>query len=109
MDLVFSEVKFFNPGVIKTRIPVRIFAELTNDLQKQVDAHPKKNNGALAGHIETELTYNLGESFKECVNQTFLEYRKTFNFYPDNDYLIDHSSWVNFQKKHEFQVFGHDT
>lgn len=102
MNLEFSEVRLPNPGVIKTRIPVRIFAELTKDLQRQVDLKPQSYNHDLAGHIETELTYNIQGSFKDSVEQTFLEYRKMFDFYQNNDYVIDSVSWVNFQKKHEY-------
>ena len=102
MELDFSEVKLHNPGVLKTRIPVRVFSELTNDLQRQVDAKPRKYNNDLAGHLETELQYNINGSFKECVDAMFQEYRKRFDFHCNDDYVIDSSSWVNFQKKHEY-------
>lgn len=102
MELDFSEVKLKNPGVLKTRIPVRVFAELTKDLQQQVDAKPRKYNNELAGLIETELQYNINGLFKECVDKTFQEYRRRFDFYCDNEYVIDAASWVNFQKKHEY-------
>jgi len=102
MELDFSEVKLHNPGVLKTRIPVRVFAELTKDLQKQVDAKPRKYNNDLAGHLETELQYHINGSFKECVDAMFQEYRNRFDFHCNDDYVIDSSSWVNFQKKHEY-------
>jgi hypothetical protein len=102
MNLEFSELKFDNPGVIKTRIPVRVFAELTADLQQQVDLKPNTYNHNLAGHIETELAYKLNDSFRQCIELTFDEYRKRFNFYPNHNYCIDNDTWVNFQKKHEY-------
>ena len=102
MNLEFSEVKLYNPGVLKTRIPVRIFAELTADLQKQVDLKPRIYNNDLAGHLETELEYKIHGSFKDCVEQTFVEYRNRFDFYQNNEYIIDNNSWVNFQKKYEY-------
>jgi len=103
MNLEFSELKLDNPGIIKTRIPVRIFAELTADLQQQVDLKPVSYNSRLAGHIETELAYQLNDSFKKCIEHTCDEYRKRFNFYPNHNYIIDEKdTWVNFQKKHEY-------
>jgi hypothetical protein len=102
MELDFTEVRLPNPGVLKTRIPVRVFAELTNDLQKQVDAKPRRYNTDLAGHLETELQYNINSDFKECVDRLFREYRERFDFYRNHDYVIDGNSWVNFQKKHEY-------
>ena len=102
MELEFSEIKLHNPGVLKTRLPVRVFAELTRDLQKQVDSKPKRYNNDLAGQIETELKYEINGDFKDCVEKLFLEYRRKFDFSPDNRYIIDNSSWVNFQKKHEY-------
>ena len=44
MNLEFSEIKLDNPGILKTRIPVRVFAELTADLQQQVDLKPATYN-----------------------------------------------------------------
>jgi hypothetical protein len=102
MNLEFSEIKLYNPGVLKTRIPVSIFAELTCDLQKQVDNNPEKYNTNLAGQLETEFQYVINGQFRECIEQTFLEYRRKFNFYENYDYVIDNDAWVNFQKKHEY-------
>jgi len=102
MELEFSEIKLYNPGVLKTRLPVRVFAELTRDLQKQVDSKPKRYNTDLAGHLETELQYDINGDFRQCINSMFLEYRERFDFYRNDDYVIDSSSWVNFQKKHEY-------
>lgn len=102
MNLEFSEIKLYNPGVLKTKIPASIFADLTRDLQKQVDNKPKNYNSFLAGQLETELEYVINGQFRECVEQTFLEYRRKFNFYEDKDYVIDNDAWVNFQKKHEY-------
>lgn len=102
MNLEFSEIKLPNPGVLKTRLPVRIFSDVAENLQKQVNSNPEKHNKNLAGHIETELLYEMTQGLKECVESTFLEYRNRFNFYPNNDYNIDTSCWVNFQKKHEY-------
>jgi hypothetical protein len=102
MNLQFSEVKLYNPGVITTRIPVRVFAELTADLQRQVDRDPVKYNYGLAGHLETELKYLIKDSFKKCLELTCDEYRNRFNFYPNHEYIIDSDSWVNFQKRHEY-------
>jgi hypothetical protein len=102
MNLEFSEIKLHNPGVLKSRIPASTFAELTKDLQKQVDNKPEKYNSRLAGQIETELQYKINGGFKDCIEQTFLEYRRRFDFYLDKDYIIDYNAWVNFQKKHEY-------
>jgi hypothetical protein len=102
MNLEFSELKLDNPGIITTRIPVRVFAELTADLQQQVDLKPVAYNQYLAGHIETELAYQIKDSFRKCLELTFDEYRKRFNFYPNHSYNIDDDAWVNFQKKHEY-------
>ena len=102
MNLEFSEIKLDNPGILKTRIPVRVFAELTADLQQQVDLKPATYNHLLAGHLETELTYQLKDSFRKCLELTCDEYRRKFNFFPNNSYSIDNDSWVNFQKKYEF-------
>jgi len=102
MNLEFSEIKLDNPGILKTRIPVRVFAELTADLQQQVDLKPATYNHLLAGHLETELTYQLKDSFRKCLELTCDEYRRKFNFFPNNSYSIDNDSWVNFQKKHEY-------
>lgn len=102
MNLEFSELKLYNPGVITTRVPVRVFAELTADLQHEVDVNPSNYNRSLAGHLETELRYNIKDSFKRCLELTCDEYRKRFNFYPNHNYVIDADSWVNFQKKHEY-------
>ena len=48
MNLEFSEIKLYNPGVLKTKIPASIFADLTRDLQKQVDNRPEKYNSHLS-------------------------------------------------------------
>lgn len=102
INLDITEIKLPNPGVLKARIPVRVFAELTADIQKQVDGKSSRYNSDLAGHIETELHYGINGDFKKCVEQLFLEYRRTFDFFPHNNYNIDTNSWVNFQKKHEY-------
>lgn len=102
MDLQFSELPLYNPGVLKTRLPVNVFAELTSDLQRQVDAKPETYNHGLAGHIETELQYIVNGSFKNCIDQTYLEYRKRYNHYTSNEYNLDNNAWVNFQKKNEY-------
>lgn len=102
MNLEFSELKLDNPGIIKTRIPVRVFAELTADLQQQVDLKPAAYNHLLAGHLETELTYQINDSFRKCLELTCDEYRKRFNFFPNHNYTIERDSWVNFQRKHEY-------
>jgi hypothetical protein len=102
MNLQFSEVKLRNPGVITTRIPIRVFANLTADLQQQVDEEPVKYNQALAGHLETELKYQIKDDFKKCLELMCDEYRNRFDFYPNHEYIIDSDSWVNFQKKHEY-------
>jgi hypothetical protein len=102
MNLEFSEIKLYNPGVLKTKLPASIFADLTRDLQLQVNNNPEKYNSKLAGQIETELEYVINGQFKDCIEQTFLEYRRRFDFYLDKDYIINNGSWVNFQKKHEY-------
>ena len=110
MELDFSEVKLYNPGVIKTRIPASVFSDLTMDLQKQVDAKPATYNSRLAGQLETELEYRINGDFQKCVDMTFQEYRKRFDFYQNNNYEISADSWVNFQKKHEYNPihYHHD-
>jgi hypothetical protein len=102
MELQFSELRLDNPGIIKTTIPASVFSELSIDLQKQIDEKQIKHNNYLAGHLETELVYKVNGNFKKCLEQTFLEYRKMFNYYPYNKYEIDAASWANFQKKHEY-------
>ena len=81
MNLEFSEIKLYNPGVLKTRLPTSIFADLTRDLQKQIDNKPKKYNTFLVGQIETEFQYVINGQFRDCIEQTFLEYRRKFNFH----------------------------
>ena len=102
MNLEFSEIKLYNPGVLKTRIPASIFADLTRDLQKQVDNKPKKYNAFLIGQIETEFEYVISGQFRDCIEQTYLEYSRKFNFYENQNYIIDNDAWANFQKKHEY-------
>ena len=102
MNLEFSEIKLYNPGVLKTRIPASIFADLTRDLQKQVDNKPKKYNAFLIGQIETEFQYVINGQFRDCIEQTYLEYSRKFNFYENQNYIIDNDAWANFQKKHEY-------
>lgn len=102
MNLEFSEIKLYNPGVLKTRIPASIFADLTRDLQNQVDNKPKKYNAFLIGQIETEFQYVINGQFRDCIEQTYLEYSRKFNFYENQNYIIDNDAWVNFQKKHEY-------
>ena len=102
MNLEFSEIKLYNPGVLKTRIPASIFADLTRDLQKQVDNKPKKYNAFLIGQIETEFEYVISGQFRDCIEQTYLEYSRKFNFHQNQNYIIDNDAWVNFQKKHEY-------
>ena len=89
MNLEFSEIKLYNPGVLKTKIPASIFADLTRDLQKQVDNKPEKYNSRLAGQLETELEYFINGQFRDCLEQTFFEYRRRFNFHVHEDYIID--------------------
>lgn len=102
INLDITELKLPNPGVLKTRIPVRVFAELTADLQRQVDNKPLRYNNDLAGQIETELQYKINGDFKDCIEHLFQEYRRTFDFFLNNNYTIDNNSWVNFQKKNEY-------
>lgn len=102
MQLDISEIKLPNPGVLKTRIPVRVFAELTADLQNQLNNDLPEYNTSLAGHLEKEYGYTITDSFKQCVVALFEDYRKRFDFYPENDYVIDHDVWINLQKKNEY-------
>ena len=102
MSLEYSEIRLPNPGITKTRLPVRVFAQLTADLQKQVDSNPATYNNHLAGQLETELAFKLPDYLKECLNEMYLDYRERFDFFKDNDYVIEGDSWVNFQKKNEF-------
>jgi len=102
MNLEFSEIKLYNPGVLKTRIPASIFADLTRDLQNQVNNKPKKYNAFLIGQIETEFQYIINGQFRDCIEQTYLEYSRKFNFYENQNYIIDNDAWANFQKKHEY-------
>lgn len=102
MQFDISEVRLPNPGVTIARIPVRVFAELTNDLQNQLNNGPISFNSGLAGHIQEEYVYNISPPFKRCVDSMFQDYRKRFDFYPNNDYNIETASWVNLQKKNEY-------
>ena len=71
-------------------------------MQKQVDNKPKKYNAFLIGQIETEFQYVINGQFRDCIEQTYLEYSRKFNFYENQNYIIDNDAWVNFQKKHEY-------
>ena len=106
MNLEFSEIKLYNPGVLKTRIPASIFADLTRDLQKQVDNKPKKYNAFLIGQIETEFQYVINGQFRDCIEQTYLEYSRKFNFYENKNKIIDNEERKKFKKKKNRNLYS---
>lgn len=108
----FIAYQFKNFGYISTNFsefelfPIKeeINQIITNNFKNSI---PTNHN--LAGNIEKE--YNLIQSKSHieklilplcgAYDQSF-EYLKTFKFLTDDVPLILDSSWVNFQKKHEF-------
>jgi hypothetical protein len=102
MDLLFEEIKLHNPGVLKTRIPVSVYAELRQDLGAAIENGAEPFNTGLAGNIETELRYSPCESFKRCLGAMFEDYTYRFNYHHGKPYILEDMAWVNIQKKHEF-------
>ena len=101
-QLDFSEIQLNNPGILKTRIPISVFTELVRDVQQTVDNNPESYSEKLAGHLEHEYVYHLCDSFKQCLDQSFREYQRRFNFYQGSEFKIDASTWINLQRKHEY-------
>lgn len=102
MDLLFEEVKLYNPGVLKTRIPISVFYELQKDLVESIEKNRVPFNNGLAGNIETELFYSPCQSFKHCLAIMYEEYTRRFDYYYGKPYILEDSAWVNIQKKYEF-------
>lgn len=100
MILQIDELKLYNPGVISSRLPVRVFSEFTQDLQAQMDNSPEKFNTELAGNLEKEYRYNLIPSVEKCLSMLVQDYQVRFNYFSGKNFNF-HDSWVNIQQRYE--------
>ena len=106
MTLSFEEIKFNNPGVLKTRLPSPIFDSLKVDIQEAIELKIPHNKH-LVGNIAEEYTLYVKDYFRLIIRDMVDGYRKHFNFALDLEPEIPNTAWVNLQKKHEFNPVHH--
>ena len=96
-----DEIQLYNPGVLRTKILEEDFLEIKNDLLNQIEHASDKPN--LGGHIEKSFKIKLSNTFKRILTEFISEYCDKFNLiHKPNHLLIEDDSWINLQKKHEF-------
>lgn len=106
---MFTEKIITKFGYLETTLPFVHFNELLENINSY--NFDEEANYRLAGQIETEKSFNLNfvpNSIKEIIIEGCNQYLKTFGhnklrYVENNNYRINFdSSWINFQKKFEY-------
>lgn len=108
-------VSFISDGYVQTMLPQEIYLEF----QKQIKEIQKDNfsnsvgierNKRLVGNIEHEYAFKVGNNFQSFIDRVVRLYVDKTTIY-ERDYItspITHT-WINFQKKYEFNpIHVHD-
>ena len=104
--MIYEEIKFNNPGVLKTKLSELVFEQMKLDAHADIiDRIPY--NTHLVGHIEHEYEIKIRPYFETVINNMWLEYRNQFQYHLTNQYYIPNTAWINLQKKHEFNPVHH--
>lgn len=101
MSWTFEEISLDNPGVLITKVPEDLFAELKNSIASAVEAAVPYHDD-LVGNIEEEYRFPLSQNFIEFVNLMWTAYRERFQVWLDKQYNIPDYAWINLMKKGEF-------
>lgn len=101
MNWTFEELSLDNPGVLITKVPEDLFAELKNSIASAVEAAVPYHDD-LVGNIEEEYRFPLSQNFIEFVNLMWTAYRERFQVWLDKQYNIPDYAWINLMKKGEF-------
>lgn len=102
-----EELKLKNPGILLSHLPTELLEILKEDVKKQTFfAHPlekklKSYNRKLIGAIEQEYKLTLSEPLRNFISTFYVEYKNYFNTF-DNREIKTLDSWVNIQKKTEY-------
>jgi hypothetical protein len=104
--MLYDEIKFKNPGVLRTKLPADIFNQLKADALADADEKIPYNHN-LVGQINGEYEVKVRPYFERIINSMWIEYRDRFNYCRFNQYNIPETTWINVQKKHEFNPVHH--
>jgi hypothetical protein len=97
----YSEVIFYNPGVLKTQLSPEVLACVNEEVDRAI-ANKHVFNNELVGNIEREYKYRIPKSFYDCLTEMYNEYRVRYNYKTNLDFYVKPEAWVNLQAKHEF-------
>lgn len=104
--MLYDEIKFKNPGVLRTKLSDDIFKRIKSDAL--ADSEQKiPYNEHLVGQISGEYEIKIRPYFETLINKMWIEYRDRFNYCLMNKYNIPDYAWINVQKKHEFNPVHH--
>jgi len=113
-DIMFTEKIITKTGYIECTIPFVQFNELLTNINNRKDI--TKANYRLAGQIENEQDLEIElipDSLKKIIKEGCTQYINTFGLRkthkrPANSYdLKFETSWINFQKKGEYNPIHH--
>lgn len=99
--MTYDEIKLPNPGILKAKLPDDLFEKIKADVMRAAE-EKKAFDKALAGQIANEYTINVRPYFAEFINNMWIEYRERFDYYKYLPYNIPDTTWINFQRKHEY-------
>jgi hypothetical protein len=106
-----SEINFSNLGFLRVTLSdedVRPIVNEVNELKKNFDGAVRFNQG-LAGHLNNEYhLFKCKPDLQNLLLPLVYEYKKTFPHFDckEEGYFLE-NTWVNFQKKHEFNPVHH--
>ena len=104
--MLYDEIRFKNPGVLRTKIPDNIFHQLKADALADADNKIPYNHN-LVGQIDGEYEIKVRPYFETLINNMWIEYRNRFDYCRLNQYNIPETTWINVQQKHEFNPVHH--
>lgn len=104
--MLYDEIRFKNPGVLRTKLPDDIFNQLKADALADADNKIPYNHN-LVGQINGEYEIKVRPYFERIINDMWIEYRNRFDYCHLKPYNIPETSWINVQKKHEFNPVHH--
>lgn len=99
--MMYEEIRFPNPGVLKTRIPDDIFQQIKTDALNDANDQIAYNEN-LVGQIKGEYEIKLTPQLQKIINDMWIQYRHRFDCYLNEPYHIPDVAWINLQQKHEF-------
>jgi len=103
---MITEIKLHNPGVLMKTLDADVFEDLKKDIEaivskKSYILKSQRMNNRLAGHLENSYNYFPKENLKNFLKQYVNEYCDYFDV-PSMKQIIQADSWINVQKKYEF-------